>query len=144
MRGRWQGLVAALVIGLPPLAAQAPAAPWLALDARRTLPGQQARYLKFVEANWVPAREEARRGGAVLGHEILVRESGDPAPGGWDILLITVYRDSLAAASAEEIFAPIIAAREMVRIDGHGPRDLAIGLWSTTMRREAIAGAPGR
>ena len=47
---------------------------------------------------------------------------------------MTVYRDSTAAANAEVIFGPVLASREMVRIDGKGPREMAMGLWLATTR----------
>jgi hypothetical protein len=130
----------AVLLPAPALVAQAAKpVPWVTLDARRTLPGEHDDYLAFIRANWQPARDEVMRQGHVLDYAVQVMPADSLAPGGWDVLLVTVYRDSTAAANAEAIFRPVIAARELVRINGKGPREMAIGLWQATTR---LIGSP--
>lgn len=130
-------LVCALLLVLPAISIHAQdggATPWVTLDARRTFPGQQANYLAFIRANWQVARDEVKKQGHVLDYAVHVMPRDSLAPGGWDVLLVTVYRDSTAAANAEAIFRPVLSSREVVRIDGKGPRELAMGLWLATTK----------
>lgn len=84
-----------------------------AIDLIRTLPGQQAEYLRSIKANWGSARHLARERGAVLSYRAL---AATPAEGDWDVLLMTEYADSAAWAQREVIFQAIFASPEYVRV----------------------------
>lgn len=100
------------------------AEPIVTVDLVRTLPGQQADYLRFVEMNWLRARAEGVRRGFVSDYEVLLR---DAQVDGWDLMLRTTYPDAAAHAARETNFAALFATPEfaMQRVDGKGPRDMA-------------------
>ena len=84
------------------------------VDLVSTMPGQQAEYVRSIEANWSSARAIAVERGAVLSYRALVTS---PDSGfGWDILLMTQYTDSTAWANREGIFEEIFASPEFVRV----------------------------
>lgn len=84
------------------------------VDLVYTLPGQQAEYLRNIEANWAGARRLARQGGAVLSYRALVAPPDSLR--GWDILLMTQYADSSAWSEREATFEAIFASPEYVRV----------------------------
>ena len=84
------------------------------VDLVSTMPGQQAEYVRSIEANWSSARGIAAERGAVLSYRALVA-SPDSARG-WDVLLMTEYADSTAWADREVIFQEIFASPEFVRV----------------------------
>jgi hypothetical protein len=102
---------------------------FVAIDTWRTIPGQRARYLAFLDSNWVPARAAVAGSGDVVGFRSIVLDSAAAAKAGWDVMLMTTYRDSTAWARREEVFAPVLARRGLIRIDGMGPRELATFVW---------------
>ena len=84
------------------------------VDLIRTLPGQQAEYLRNIEANWAGGRRIARERGAVLSYRALVAPPDSVR--GWDVLLMTEYADSSAWSQREAIFEAIFASPEYVRV----------------------------
>lgn len=104
------------------------------VDLVRTLPGQQAEYLRNIEANWAGARHIARERGAVLSYRALVAPPDSAL--GWDVMLLTEYADSAAWRDREAIFDSIFASPEYVRVPTARPsselREFAAG--SITMR----------
>jgi hypothetical protein len=108
--------------------------PWVAMDAWRTKPGEQVRYLRFLDANWRPARAEVAALGEVLAARVVVVPDSVANELGWDVLLVTTYRDSTAWARREETFRPVLARRGLTRIDGKGPRELASFVWEAAGR----------
>ena len=99
------------------------------LDLVRTLPGQQAEYLRNIEANWANARRIARERRAVLSYRALVAPPDSAR--GWDVVLMTEYVDSTAWANREAIFDSIFASPEYVRVPTARPsselREFAAG-----------------
>ena len=80
----------------------------------RTLPGQQAEYLRNIKANWAGARRLARERGIVLSYRALTAPPDSSR--GWDVLLMTEYADSTAWSQRETIFKEIFASPEYVRV----------------------------
>lgn len=82
------------------------------IDLVQTLPGQQAEYMRSVEANWASARSIARDQAVVLSYRALVAK---PDSGrGWDIILMTEYADSAASSDREAIFKKIFSSPDFV------------------------------
>ena len=110
------------------------------VDLVRTLPGQQAAYLRNIEANWAGARRIARERGAVLSYRALAAPPDSAR--GWDVLLMTEYADSAAWANREAIFEAIFASPEYVRVPLARPlselREFAAG----GVAMEAVVSAP--
>ena len=96
----------------------------LAIDFMRTLPGEQADYLKFVEQNWMAAREEAKKQGYVAGYEVIVRS---PETEDWDVMLITEYVDAETHQRREAIFEAMFERPEFHTkpVSGKSSRDMA-------------------
>ena len=84
------------------------------MDLVRTLPGQQAEYLRNIENNWAGAREIAINRKAVLSFRALAAPPDSVR--GWDVVLLTEYADSAAWADREEIFESIFGSAEYVRV----------------------------
>lgn len=97
----------------------------------RTLP-----FARFLRANWAPLRDEAIERGFVRSYRVVARP---PDVEGWDVLLATEYVDSTAFARREALFRPLMERREMVRIDGLGPRDFAEAVDTTLHARSVLA-----
>jgi len=99
------------------------------VDLIRTLPGQQAEYLRNIEANWAGGRRIARERGAVLSYRALVAPPDSVR--GWDVLLMTEYADSSSWSQREAIFEAIFASPEYVRVPTARPsselREFAAG-----------------
>lgn len=110
-------------------------APLLAIDLMRTLPGEQADYLRFFERNWAAARAEVQRQGDVVAYEVIARE---PDGVEWDVMLVTEYASREAFDRREATFGALFERPEftMKPVDGKGPRDMAEFVGSST--------APGR
>ena len=89
------------------------------LDLIRTLPGQQAEYLRNIEANWAGARRIANTRGDVLSYRAFVAEPDSTRA--WDVLLMTEYADSASYADKEAIFESIFASPEFVRVPTSSP-----------------------
>ena len=84
------------------------------VDLIRTLPGQQAEYLRNIEANWAGARKIARERNVVLSYQAFVAPPDSAR--GWDVLLMTEYTDSTTWSQREPIFQEIFASPEYVRV----------------------------
>lgn len=101
----------------------------------RTKPGQQERYLAFVDANWVALRAEALEAGGIVSYQVYV---SDDTTAGWDVALFTEYADEAAHANAETVFRPLMDAHTLVLIDslsGVGPDNpLKVTAASLTLR----------
>jgi len=80
------------------------------LDLVRTLPGQQAEYLRSIRANWAGARHLARERGVVLGYRALAAAPDDER--GWDVLLMTEYADRSSWEQREAVFQEIFVSPE--------------------------------
>jgi hypothetical protein len=110
-----------------------------AIDLIRTLPGQQAEYLRSIQANWGGARNLARERGAVLSYRALA--SSPDSSGDWDVLLMTEYADSVAWAQREVIFQAIFAAPDYVRVPTALPSsELRTFFGSGVVMREIVSG----
>jgi hypothetical protein len=84
------------------------------MDLVRTLPGQQAEYLRSIEANWASSRRIASQRGAVLSYRAFVAMPDSVQE--WDVVLMTEYADSTAWANREAIFDSIFASPGYVRV----------------------------
>ncbi len=109
------------------------------VDLIRTLPGQQAEYLRNIEANWAGARRIARGRGDVLSYRALVAPPDSAR--GWDVLLMTEYADSTAWANREAIFEAIFASPEYIRVPTARPSaELRTFLSSGVAMRALVSG----
>ncbi|MEM6785634.1 MAG: hypothetical protein AAF624_18085 [Bacteroidota bacterium] len=119
-----------------------------AVDLVETLPGEQARYLRFNALNWVPMREAFIVEGIARSFRVLTlppdSASSDSARG-WDVMLMTEYVDEAAFARREAVFQEVAArpGYELKHVDGLGPRDLARVVTSYAMRDGTVPTVPG-
>jgi hypothetical protein len=77
------------------------------LDLVRTLPGAQDEYLRNIRSNWGGGRRIASEMGEVLSYRAMATKQDSAR--GWDVVLLTEYRDSTAFANREETFRRIFA-----------------------------------
>ena len=112
------------------------------VDLIRTLPGQQAEYLRNIEANWAGARRIARERGAVLSYRALVAPPDSLR--GWDVLLMTEYADSSSWSQREAIFQDIFASPEYVRVPTARPSSELRAFASSGVVMEALVSEPPR
>ena len=112
------------------------------LDLVRTLPGQQAEYLRNIEANWANARRIAYERRAVLSYRALVAPPGSAR--GWDVVLMTEYVDSTAWANREAIFDSIFASPEYVRVPTARPSSELREFAASGVVLEALVSGPSR
>ncbi len=112
------------------------------VDLVYTLPGQQAEYLRNIEANWAGARRLARQGGAVLSYRALVAPPDSLR--GWDVMLMTEYADSSAWSQREAIFESIFASPEYVRVPTARPSSELREFASSGVVMEALVSEPRR
>ncbi|MEM6328029.1 MAG: hypothetical protein AAF791_13015 [Bacteroidota bacterium] len=105
----------------------------------RTLPGEQADYLRFIETNWAVARAEVARQGDVVGYEVLARE---PDGEHWDVMLITEYASRDAYERREATFGALFErpAFQMKPVNGKGPRDMAEFVGTSTAASRQVLG----
>ena len=87
-------------------APKAGASVW-AVDFVKPKEGQRENYLKYLEANWLKARAEAKRQGFVTSYKVLML----PAPGenDYSLLLITEYPDQKMYDAREANFKAVFA-----------------------------------
>lgn len=111
-------------------------------DLVRTLPGQQAAYLRSIEANWAGARRIAQDCQAELSYHAPV--AAPDAARGWDVVLLTEHADSAAWANREAIFDSIFASPDFVPVPTARPsqelRAFAVG----GVVLEEVVGSPVR
>jgi hypothetical protein len=99
----------------------APAQSVWTVDAVKTNEGQQANYLRFIEANWAIARQKLKDQGHIKSFRVLSVEPVVSQP--WDVLLMTEYRDNVSYQKREELFAEVFKTQKLVLIDGKTARD---------------------
>lgn len=92
-----------------------------AVDLVRTLPGQQAAYIESIENNWAGARKLVREQGHILSYRALAAPPDSAR--GWDVMLMTEYRDSTAWANREAIFQEVFDSPEFIRVPTQRPSD---------------------
>lgn len=137
-------LVAALLVALGAgtapdhlAAQQAPEAVWQ-FTYLKALPGRVADLERFLDANWFAMDRRAVAAGHLVDFQLL---RGTPADSSWDLLEITVFRDSLQHAQADSVYRTIYRpAHARVLIDGRGLPELGRIVRSETLRRVAGAG----
>ena len=112
------------------------------VDLIRTLPGQQAEYLRNIEANWAGARRIARERGVVLAYQAFVAPPDSLR--GWDVLLMTEYADSSTWAQREPIFESIFASPEYVRVPTAKPLSELREFLAGGVVMEALVSEPQR
>ncbi len=112
------------------------------VDLVRTLPGQQAEYLRNIEANWAGARRIARERSAVLSYRALVARPDSLR--GWDVLLMTEYADSSAWSQREALFASIFSSPEYVRVPTARPSSELREFVSGGVVMDALVSEPRR
>jgi len=96
----------------------------LAADFVKTKEGHFEDYLRFLKANWVSARKEARKQGYVGSYRILTI----PSDGEWDVVLMTEYPTMERYNAREQNFKRIferLRPNGPILINGLGSRDLA-------------------
>ncbi len=106
--------VAMLFFSNSPMA-QSPSAPITTIDYVRAKPGELPRLLRFYELNWLSARRTVLQQGGISGFKLM--QQLDSA-GSWHIALQTDYPDSASYARREETFAPVLAAKGKILVDG--------------------------
>lgn len=111
-----------------------------ALDLIRTLPGQQAEYLRNIENNWASARNIAREQGAVLSYRALAATPDSTR--GWDVLLMTEYADSAAWTDREAIFQAIFDSPEYERVPTARPSSELREFFGDSVVLQAILDEP--
>jgi hypothetical protein len=79
------------------VAAPSSASVW-SVDLVRTRAGQQAEYLRGIQANWAGARRLAVAGGEVRTYHALAAPPDSTR--GWDVMLLTEFRDSTAFSAS--------------------------------------------
>lgn len=112
------------------------------VDLIRTLPGQQAEYLRNIENNWAGARRIARERGAVLSYQALVADPDSSQ--GWDVLLMTEYADSASWSDREAIFESIFASPEYVRVPTSQPSSALRTFLTGGVVMESLVSEPER
>ncbi len=112
------------------------------VDLVRTLPGQQAEYLRNIEANWAGARRIARERRVVLSYRALVARPDSLR--GWDVLLMTEYADSAAWSQREASFESIFASPEYIRVPTARPSSELREFVSGGVVMDALVSEPRR
>ena len=112
------------------------------IDLVHTRPGQQAEYLRNIEANWAGARRIARERGAVLSYQAFAAQPDSLR--GWDVLLMTEYADSSAWSQREAIFESIFASPEYVRVPTARPSSELREFLSGGVVMKALVSEPQR
>lgn len=112
--------------------AQAQESPISVMDFVKFRDGKKAETMFFYENNWKIYREAALKKGFIKSYQILAPKSGTVD---FDLILITVYADSLQRSRGEERFQKII---KELRPNGpklmneHRPADFRIQMFNTT------------
>ncbi len=89
--------------------ADAPAAntqPVWTIDFVKVKPGMFETAIRYFDAGWRPARDEAVKQGAIAGFHLVTSEQA--AGQAWDIMLITEYRDQASYEAREAFFGPLL------------------------------------
>jgi len=129
MRG-WMAFGLAVVVALAAswtaAAAAGEPAVW-SVDHVKAKPGEYDNYRRFLEANWVPAREEALKRGHIESYRLLAQPQDDATA--FDFVLLTRYPSQGMYDRREALFTEVFQAirgdRGPTLIDGKGSRDLA-------------------
>lgn len=98
--------------------------PVIAVDYVKTKPGEFDDFVEFLKKNWVVAREKAKEKGFILSFEYQT----NPKDTGWDITLVTEYKDETAFKEREKIFQQIFKEyfpNGPVLVNGKRSRDMA-------------------
>ena len=88
-----------------------------AVDLVRTKPELRADYLEYINANWMPVREEMKRQGGVSSFRVLTAPADKAAA--WDVMLVTEYPSRAAYDAREGSYEKAVAS---TRGPGQGPR----------------------
>ena len=106
--------------------AQSKSSVW-AVDYVKAKAGHYEDYLKFLEANWVKARAEARSQKFIVSYKLLVFPQDSKNE--WDFMLMTEYTDRTTfearEANFKKVFARIRGDKGPTLINGLGSRELA-------------------
>ena len=109
--------------------------PVIALDYVKTKPGEFDNFIEFLKKNWVVAREKAKEKGFILSFEYQTQR-GDT---GWDITLVTEYKDEIAYKGREKIFQQIFKEyfpNGPVLVNGKRSKDMADIKGSREIKKE--------
>jgi len=112
------------------------------VDLIRTLPGRQREYLRNIESNWSGAREMAIERGAIMSYRALAAPPDSAR--GWDIILLTEYRDSTAWSEREEIFTAIFESPEFDRVEMELPSSELREFVASGVKMWGVAPPPSR
>jgi hypothetical protein len=88
--------------------------PVWALEFVKVKPGTFGPSMVYLDDNWIRVRAEARRQGAVLTYNRIAGErqmlfpAKESSNDGWDILLMTEYKNQAAYDGREKLFASIL------------------------------------
>lgn len=91
-------------------------------------PGERARLVRFIEANWFAMDRIAVTQGLMRDYRVLDTGRDD---GPWNVLVEVTYTDERGHAGIADAFERIRAAHRTVTIDGKGLRDLGAIVTST-------------
>jgi len=101
-------LLTVTLLGVRTGSAQQPAEPgeavW-ALDFVKVKPGMFEQTMSYFDEGWIPAREEAKRRGVIIGYRRIAEMS--EAKNDWDIILMTEYKNQTAYDERDKAFGPI-------------------------------------
>lgn len=121
-----------------PTAPAAPAAVWQ-FTYLKALPGRVDALARFIEVNWFAMDARARAAGHIEDYVLL---RGAPADSAWDLVEVTVFRDSTQHAQADSLYRTLYRpAHRTVRVGGLGLAELGRIVGSTVTRR--LAGRAG-
>jgi hypothetical protein len=78
-----------------------------AVDFVKVKPGMFEQTMTYLDSGWIPAHEEAKQQGTILGYHRIAEQSQKTQE--WDILLMTQYRNQADYDVRERTFAPIVS-----------------------------------
>jgi hypothetical protein len=75
------------------------------LDFVKVKPGMFEQTMSYFDEGWIPAREEAKRRGVIIGYRRIAEMN--EAKSDWDIILMTEYKNQRAYDERDKAFGPI-------------------------------------
>jgi hypothetical protein len=95
------------------------------VDFVKVKPGMFEAAMNYFNSGWIPAREEAKRQGAIVTYRRIAEQPQSSSD--WEIILMTEYKNQAAYDDRERVFAPIIAdilGKNRGKMNGVNKKDL--------------------
>jgi hypothetical protein len=95
------------------------------LDFVKVKPGMFEQTMNYLDDGWIPAREEAKQQGVIIGYRRIAEMS--EAKSEWDIILMTEYKNQAAYDERDKTLGPIVAdvwRNNQRKTDGLNKKDL--------------------